>query len=108
MYIHKLESFIWDVAKAQLNSTKHGVTFDEAATIFIDPNGLEWKDLKHSTTETRWKRIGYSLQGRILLVIYTIRRVADGKRKLEKETIRIISARRASREERKAYTQRKD
>lgn len=90
--------FSWDTRKAIENSAKHGVSFGEAATVFTDPVALEWEDIEHSGTEQRFKRLGTSLAGQVLLVVYTIRRMKDGK-----ETIRIISARQASRKERKAY-----
>lgn len=90
--------FIWDTTKAIMNFEKHGVSFEESATVFSDPEALEWGDYTHSVIESRFKRLGKSIVGRILLVIYTIRRAKYGK-----ETIRIISARQASRKERKAY-----
>lgn len=90
--------FAWDVAKAVLNFEKHAVSFEEGATVFGDERGLEWEDPEHSRAESRFKRLGRSSTGRILLVVYTVRRSKDGK-----ETIRIISARQSSRKERKAY-----
>ncbi len=90
--------FNWDPKKAITNFEKHGVSFEEAATIFFDSNAFETDDLKHSDLEERFKRLGTSISKRILLVIYTIRRLKD-----EKETIRIISARQASSEEREIY-----
>ena len=91
--------FSWDTQKAILNFEKHGVSFEEAATVFSDPEALDWDDLTHATHEARYKRLGNSLESRLLLIVYTIRRSADGK-----ETIRIISARPASRKEREAYS----
>jgi hypothetical protein len=91
--------FSWDPQKAIINFDKHGVSFEEAATVFSDPDGLDWEDLAHATHEARYKRLGTSTNQNILLVVYTIRRSKDGK-----ETIRIISARPASRKERKAYS----
>ncbi len=91
--------FEWDVPKAIANFEKHGVPFEEAATVFADPNGLDGEDLAHSQHERRFKRIGQSIGGRILFIVYTIRRAGD-----EKETIRIISARQASLKERQAYS----
>ena len=91
--------FSWDAAKAVLNFEKHGISFEEAATIFADPEGLDWKDLTHSTIEARRKRLARSINGRILLVVYTVRETKHGE-----ETIRIISARPASRKERQAYS----
>jgi uncharacterized DUF497 family protein len=89
--------FDWDIAKAIANFEKHGVPFEEAATIFGDSNALDWKDVAHSHQEARFKRLGLSVNRRLLLVVYTIRR------EHEKETVRIISARQASRRERQAY-----
>ena len=90
--------FSWDAGKALKNYEKHGVPFEEASTVFNDPDGLDWGDSEHTDTELRWKRLGFSTEGRILLVVYTLRRLKNGT-----ETIRIISARQASRKERKAY-----
>ena len=90
--------FSWDVRKAQVNCEKHGVAFEEAATVFADPAGLDWEDRAHSRQEQRYKRLGMSVTGRILLIVYTVRRMSHGH-----ETIRVISARQASRKERQAY-----
>jgi uncharacterized protein len=89
--------FSWDTQKAIINYEKHGVAFEEATTVFGDPEALDWEDLTHSQSEKRFKRLGISIEGKTLLVVYTTRR-KDGK-----ETIRLISARQASRKERKAY-----
>jgi len=91
--------FAWDIRKALINFEKHGVSFEEGATIFSDPDGLNWEDLAHSALEKRYKRLGMSTEGNILIIVYTVRRLRYGQ-----ETIRIISARRASRKERKAYS----
>jgi hypothetical protein len=90
--------FPWDARKAEPNTAKHGVAFEEAATIFVDPDGLDWEDRAHSRQERRAKPLRRSITGRILLVVCSVSRVSHGR-----ETIRIISARRASRKERKAY-----
>jgi uncharacterized DUF497 family protein len=95
--------FCWDPQKAITNFEKHGISFEEAAAIFADPLGLDWKDLTHASQEIRYKRLAKSSEGKILLVVYTIRRS-----KHEKETVRIISARWASRKERKAYSRLQD
>jgi uncharacterized protein len=91
--------FDWDARKAAANQRKHGVTFEEAASAFLDPNGLDGDDLAHSAVEARRLRLARSAAGRVLVVAYTIRRQAD------EEITRIISARRASRKERKSYAQ---
>ncbi|MBN8549368.1 MAG: BrnT family toxin [Deltaproteobacteria bacterium] len=90
--------FAWDSKKAEQNRSKHGVSFEEAATAFLDSDGLDGDDIKHSSYEIRSFRVARSALGRILTVIYTVRHSDDGK-----DEIRIISARRASRDERTAY-----
>lgn len=90
--------FSWDAQKAIGNYEKHRVSFEEATTVFGDPEGLDWEDPDHSHAEDRRKRLGRSIEGKVLLVVYTMRENKHGK-----ETIRIISARQASRKERKAY-----
>jgi uncharacterized protein len=90
--------FTWDPKKAILNFEKHGFLFEEAATVFGDPKALEWEDTDHSDVELRIKLLGVSCSDRILMVIYTVRRVINGNKE-----IRIISARQASRKERSAY-----
>jgi uncharacterized DUF497 family protein len=95
--------FAWDPAKAASNRAKHDVSFEEAITVFTDPDALDWTDPMHSIGESRAKRLGKSSRGRILLVVYTVRLT-----KHESETIRIISARQASRKERAAYARPQD
>jgi uncharacterized DUF497 family protein len=90
--------FSRDARKALSNLKKHGVSFEEAATAFSDPEALDWDDAVHSLSEYRSRRLGASITGRILMIAYTTRRLKDGK-----EIIRIISARQASRKERQAY-----
>lgn len=90
--------FSWDTPKALKNYEKHSVTFEEATTIFADADALDWEDLSQANGERRWKRLGFSIKGRVLVVVYTLRTLKNGT-----ETIRIISARQASKKERKAY-----
>src|SRR5258705_6343558 len=73
-----------------------------AASVFIDPEGLDLPDDAHSRAESRSWRIGMSDEGRVLTVAYSTRRSGDG------EAIRIISARASSRKERAAYARRED
>jgi uncharacterized protein len=89
--------FEWDARKAAVNHAKHGVSFGEAATVFGDPDALDGPDVRHSEQEARFLRLGRAVTGRVLIVAYTVRRRDDG------ESIRIISARRASRKEQAAY-----
>ena len=86
-------TFEWDPHKADANARKHGVTFDEAATAFGDPFGLIVDDPRHSETEPRSVLLGYSQAGRLLAVMFTER----GDR------LRLISARPATRRERRHY-----
>ena len=89
--------FEWDGRKAAVNRIKHGVSFEEAGSVFGDPDALDGPDLHHSEKESRFLRLGRAATGRVLIVAYTIRRRGNG------ESIRIISARCASGKERAAY-----
>ena len=86
-------SFDWDDEKAKSNLAKHGVSFDEATSVFDDPLFLTFADPEHSLGEQRFIIIGESAKGRLLVVSYTERT----------KTIRLISARLATNKERKAY-----
>jgi uncharacterized DUF497 family protein len=88
--------FEWDEAKAAANLNKHGVSFDEAQTVFGDPDTITRLDDQHSDVEDRFIDIGMSANGRILVVVYTESEVR----------IRIISCRRATPKERRQYEQR--
>jgi uncharacterized DUF497 family protein len=81
--------FEWDEEKANRNEAKHGVTFEEAKTIFNDPFAMTVSDPDHSDEEERWVDIGLSAEGRLLVVWYTER----------SEKIRIIGSRRATKAE---------
>lgn len=85
--------FEYDAAKAALNFKKHGLTFEEAATIFGDPMAYTFADPDHSVGEERWLVLGMSHSARLFAVIYTHRG----------EKYRIISARLATKRERKIY-----
>jgi uncharacterized DUF497 family protein len=85
--------FAWDARKAASNQRKHHVTFEEAATVFRDTLSLTGSDPDHSVEERRFVTFGISNSGRLLVVSHTD----------EGSTIRIISARPATRHERKLY-----
>lgn len=91
--------FTWDPAKSANNIEKHGITFEEAATTWLDAASIEWFDEAHSTGEDRWLRIGSSLRG-ALLVVWSTERTRS-----RQSLIRIIGARRANRRERRLYEQ---
>lgn len=88
-------TFEWDESKAIMNNQKHGVSFEEAATVFEDPFSLTIIDEAHSEEENRFVDIGESRSGRLLVVVYTERG----------ESIRIVSSRLATRAERRTYEQ---
>jgi hypothetical protein len=85
--------FEWDGSKAAQNFRKHKVSFEEAATVFEDPFSLVIEDPQHSASEERYVIVGESSRKRLIVVVHTDRNNA----------IRIISARPATRKERKAY-----
>ena len=85
--------FTWDIPKAIANFEKHGVPFEEAATVFGDPLDRIVADSRHSAEEERHVLMGISKERRLLAVMYIERA----------ETVRIISARRATRPERRDY-----
>lgn len=87
-------NFEWDASKAANNRRKHGVSFEEAETVFFDPNAIEFYDVAHSDEEDREIIIGFSNKLRLLLVVYTER---------HGDTIRIISARKANATETREY-----
>lgn len=87
------ELFEWDDEKAESNLHKHGVDFEEAATVFDDLYARYETDMLHSGDETRGIVTGFSSMSRVLLVVYTERT----------ERIRFISARKATPAERRAY-----
>ncbi|MBI2932141.1 MAG: BrnT family toxin [Planctomycetes bacterium] len=87
--------FEWDPRKDRANRRKHGVSFSEARTVFFDEGALMTADPDHSDEEDRFLIIGFSIQARVLLVCFCERRDGD--------VIRIISARRATKRERRLY-----
>ena len=90
-----MELFEWDPEKAEANERKHGVSFGEASTVFGDPYARTRPDPLHSFEEDRWVTLGYSEQGRLLVVVHTDRG----------EMIRLISARLATGGERRTYAE---
>lgn len=86
--------FEWNSRKATINIRKHGVSFDEAGTVFDDPLAVIFVDETHSTAEVRELIIGHSITGRLLLVSFAER---------PGEVLRLISARVAIKKERQDY-----
>jgi uncharacterized DUF497 family protein len=85
--------FEWDDEKAEINLQKHGVSFDEGATIFDDPLVATMFDPLHSSKEERFVAIGMSIEGNLLVVAYTER----------DERFRLISCRKATKVEKTTY-----
>jgi len=87
--------FAWDVRKARSNVVKHGVSFEEAQTVFLDENARLIDDPDHSAEEERFVLLGFSFQARYLIVSHCYREAGS--------VIRLISARRASVQEEQIY-----
>ena len=85
--------FEWDPEKAAANLTKHGVSFDEASTVFGDPLATTVEDREHSTSEERLLTTGLSSRQRVVIVWHTDR----------DDTVRIVGAREATPRERRIY-----
>ena len=90
--------FAWDESKNRLNRRKHGVSFEEAKTVFYDENAVEFPDPDHSEQEDRFLMLGVSYRLRVLIVCHCFR---EGN-----STIRIISARKATKKETNCYEER--
>lgn len=87
--------FEWDESKNERNRQKHGIWFEEAQTVFDDPNARLFDDPEHSSGEDRFLLLGFSSVGRILVVVHCHRETDS--------LIRIISARKATRKETEFY-----
>ena len=87
--------FEWDEKKNRENQHKHGVSFEEAETVFFDENAIQYYDPDHSKDEDRFIMLGISLKLRVLVVCHCFR-AGDS-------IIRLISARKANKEEAKTY-----
>lgn len=90
--------FEWDDNKNSKNQVKHGVSFEEAQTVFFDENAIEFDDPDHSIEEKRFLLLGYSHRLRVLVVCNYYRS--------NEFTIRIISARKATKKEQNVYARR--
>ena len=90
--------FDWDQSKNSINQRKHGVSFEEAQTVFFDEDARQFADPDHSDDENRFIMLGRSFRLRILVVCHCFRQSAS--------VIRIILARRATPKERRSYSRR--
>ena len=91
--------FRWNSSKNETNKKKHGVSFEEAQTVFFDESAMEFFDSKHSREEDRFLLLGQSFSLRTLMVCHCY--------KEEDSIIRIISARKATAKERSTYQRKK-
>ena len=91
--------FAWDEGKDRLNKRKHGVSFEEAKTVFYDENAIQFPDPDHSRDEDRFLMLGVSYRLRVLMVCHCFRE--------NDSSIRIISARKATKKEIEYYEERK-
>ncbi len=91
-------SFEWDENKNEQNQKRHGVAFEEAQTVFFDDNAVEFYDAEHSEHEDRFLILGFSARFRMLIICHCFRE--------DEDIIRIISARKATKNERKFYPRR--
>ncbi|MDY7008333.1 MAG: BrnT family toxin [Cyanobacteriota bacterium] len=87
--------FEWDKEKNLINQKKHGVSFEEAKSVFYDDNAIQFWDEQHSDLEDRFLLLGISSKMRILLIVHCYRE--------QESVIRIISARKATKNESKLY-----
>lgn len=93
--------FTWDEKKERSNRRKHRVNFSEACLVFADKYALNIFDSEHSMEEDRWITMGQTPQGKILVVVHTYRNIEN------EEFVRIISSRKATKEEVKQYLERR-
>ncbi|MCP4667131.1 MAG: BrnT family toxin [Deltaproteobacteria bacterium] len=91
--------FEWDERKQKTNLKKHGISFDEARTVFFDENAIQFFDPDHSEDEDRFILLGISFKHRIIVVCHCFR--------AHETVVRIISARKGDRDEEDAYWRRR-
>ena len=90
--------FEWDPVKARENAKKHRITFERGATVFLDPDALSLFDEHHSEVEERWITLGLDHTGTLLVVCHSYREETETSAR-----IRLISARKATKNETKQY-----
>lgn len=90
--------FDWDPNKAKTNRNKHGIGFEQASSIFLDPKMISVFDTEYSEHEDRWATIGIDRNGILVVVVHTFQELDPDSCR-----IRIISARKATRKESKQY-----
>jgi uncharacterized DUF497 family protein len=93
-----LYEFEWDPVKAQTNFNKHGLDFESAGTVFLDPLAVSIPDEEHSETEARWITLGRDATDRYVTVVHTFEPLSS-----ERARVRLISARRPTKAEIRDY-----
>jgi uncharacterized DUF497 family protein len=91
-------TFEWDPIKAKENLRKHGISFERAAELFLDPLAVSMLDEEHSEAEERWVSIGRDSHGRVLVLVHTFSDVSAQEWK-----VRMISVRKATKREVRQY-----
>jgi uncharacterized DUF497 family protein len=91
-------NFEWDPEKAKANISKHDVAFEDAATVFLDPHAISIFDEDHSGEEERWVTLGFDRNAVLVVVSHTFKNVDEATC-----SIRIISAREATKSEMRQY-----
>jgi len=92
--------FEWDPQKATQNLRKHGVSFERAATVFLDPQAISVYDSVHSESEDRWITLGRDKRGVLLVVCHTFHEMDASN-----AVVRVVSCRKATKTERKQHKQ---
>jgi len=90
--------FEWDPAKALLNAKNHGIAFEQAASVLLDPLALTVFDQEHSVAEERWFTIGQNSSGMLMVVVHTFETLTATRVR-----VRLISARKPTTNERRTY-----
>jgi uncharacterized DUF497 family protein len=98
-----LYGFEWDPLKARSNIAKHGLDFEHAATVFLDPLALTIPDDEHSEAEARWITMGKDAVGNYVLVVHTFEASTDNRGR-----VRLISARRPTKKEVRDYEEQRE
>ncbi len=93
-------NFEWDPKKARSNRRKHGVSFEQAVSVFRDPRALSIYDTEHSNTEDRWLTLGLSADDGLLVVHHTFEKTGASSAR-----VRVFSSRKATKSERKQYAE---
>jgi len=93
-------NFEWDPGKAQQNKEKHGISFEQAATVFNDPQAISLYDTEHSKGEDRWVTLGVSEKHGLIVVCHTFQWISKSE-----AHVRVFSSRKATKREIRQYSE---